>query len=91
MNLKEQLLLEVTNIYEFLWVKFCHIKAHIKFCLYYADFHDLSNLEYLTMDYSNNLKNEFFKSIGELTSLKDLSLCDCDINGTLPPTGNYII
>ncbi|KAL2959176.1 hypothetical protein AAZX31_18G253400 [Glycine max] len=37
------------------------------------------------MDYSNNLKNEFFKSIGELTSLKVLSLRYCNINDTLPP------
>ncbi|XP_028211990.1 receptor like protein 21-like [Glycine soja] len=50
-----------------------------------GDFHDLSNLEHLTMDYSNNLKNEFFKSIGELTSLKVLSLRYCNINDTLPP------
>ncbi|KAH1241975.1 Receptor-like protein 13 [Glycine max] len=49
------------------------------------NFHDLSNLEHLILDY-NNLENEFLKNIGELTSLKVLSLQQCDINGTLPPT-----
>ncbi|KAG5142857.1 hypothetical protein JHK82_018552 [Glycine max] len=49
------------------------------------NFHDLSNLEHLILDYSN-LQNEFLKNIGELTSLKVLSLGQCDINGTLPPT-----
>ncbi|KAK7373857.1 hypothetical protein VNO80_07277 [Phaseolus coccineus] len=48
------------------------------------DFHDLSELEHLTLDKNNNMENEFFKSIGNLTSLKVLSLSDCQINGTLP-------
>ncbi|KAL5161917.1 Receptor-like protein 15 [Glycine soja] len=55
---------------------------HFLFC---ADFHRLSNLEHLILD-DNNLENEFLKNIGELTSLKVLSLQYCDINGTLPPT-----
>ncbi|KAL2626667.1 hypothetical protein AAZV13_07G125900 [Glycine max] len=52
---------------------------------WHQDFHRLSNLEHLILDY-NNLENEFLKNIGELTSLKVLSLQQCDINGTLPPT-----
>ncbi|KAK7411157.1 hypothetical protein VNO78_02589 [Psophocarpus tetragonolobus] len=51
----------------------------------FNDFHNLSNLEYLILDGNSNLKNEVFRSIGELTSLKILSLSRCDINGTLPP------
>ncbi|XP_017418375.2 receptor-like protein 13 isoform X8 [Vigna angularis] len=48
------------------------------------DFHDLSNLESLTLDGNNNMENEFFESIGNLTSLKALSLAHCHINDTLP-------
>ncbi|WVZ02926.1 hypothetical protein V8G54_023732 [Vigna mungo] len=48
------------------------------------DFHDLSNLERLKLDENNNMKNEFFESIGNLTSLKALSLSYCHINDTLP-------
>ncbi|WVZ02354.1 hypothetical protein V8G54_023160 [Vigna mungo] len=48
------------------------------------DFHDLSNLERLTLDENKNMENEFFESIGNLTSLKALSLSYCDINDTLP-------
>ncbi|XP_027926769.1 receptor like protein 21-like isoform X2 [Vigna unguiculata] len=48
------------------------------------DFHDLRKLERLTLDGNNNMKNEFFKSIGNLTSLKTLSLSHCHINDTLP-------
>ncbi|XP_014524389.2 LRR receptor-like serine/threonine-protein kinase GSO1 isoform X2 [Vigna radiata var. radiata] len=48
------------------------------------DFHDLSNLERLKLDENNNMKNEFFESIGNLTSLKALSLSYCHINDNLP-------
>ncbi|XP_029124922.1 receptor-like protein 13 isoform X2 [Cajanus cajan] len=50
-----------------------------------GDFCDLSNLDHLALNENYNLENEFFKSIGELTSLKVLSLSGCVINGTLPP------
>ncbi|KAH1241968.1 Receptor-like protein 13 [Glycine max] len=53
---------------------------------WHQDFHRLSNLEHLILDDNRNLENEFLKNIGELTSLKVLSLQYCDINGTLPPT-----
>ncbi|XP_004514486.1 cuscuta receptor 1-like isoform X1 [Cicer arietinum] len=46
-------------------------------------FSGLSKLEYLALDHSSNLENEFFKSIGDLPSLKVLSMSDCGINGTL--------
>ncbi|KAK7373859.1 hypothetical protein VNO80_07279 [Phaseolus coccineus] len=46
------------------------------------------NLERLILDGSSTLKNEFFQSIGDLSSLKVLSLSKCDINGTLPAAGN---
>jgi len=59
--------------------------------VYYADFHDLKNLEDLRLDKNNNMKNDFFGSIGNLTSLKVLSLTNCEINDTLPAAGNYII
>ncbi|KAK7373866.1 hypothetical protein VNO80_07286 [Phaseolus coccineus] len=42
------------------------------------------NLERLILDGSSTLENEFFQSIGDLSSLKVLSLSKCDINGTLP-------
>ncbi|TKY65907.1 Receptor protein 12 [Spatholobus suberectus] len=48
-----------------------------------GDFCDLSNLEHLALN-NNNLGNEFLKSIGELTSLKVLSLPNCGLNGLLP-------
>ncbi|KAG2403256.1 uncharacterized protein HKW66_Vig0185420 [Vigna angularis] len=48
------------------------------------DFHDLKNLGSLILDGSSNLENDFFQSIGDLTSLKVLSLSECYINGTLP-------
>ncbi|XP_047180949.1 receptor-like protein 1 [Vigna umbellata] len=48
------------------------------------DFHDLKNLGSLILDGSSNLENDFFQSIGDLTSLKVLSLFECYINGTLP-------
>ncbi|KAK7373869.1 hypothetical protein VNO80_07289 [Phaseolus coccineus] len=48
------------------------------------DFHDLKNLEDLRLDSNNNMENEFFKSIGNLTSLKVLSLRYSEINDTLP-------
>ncbi|WVZ13475.1 hypothetical protein V8G54_011041 [Vigna mungo] len=54
-------------------------------------FHDLKNLESLILDGSSNLENDFFQSIGDLTSLKVLSLSACDINGTLPAAGNVLI
>ncbi|CAJ2649153.1 unnamed protein product [Trifolium pratense] len=47
-------------------------------------FRGLNNLEYLALDESSNLENEFFKSIGDLPSLKVLSMLECGINGTLP-------
>ncbi|KAH1241974.1 Receptor-like protein 14 [Glycine max] len=53
---------------------------------WHQDFHGLSNLEHLILDNNYYLQNEFLKNIGELTSLKVLSLQQCDINGTLPPT-----
>ncbi|CAJ1803200.1 unnamed protein product [Sphenostylis stenocarpa] len=49
-----------------------------------GDFKDLSNLKYLELDGSSNMENKFFMSIGELTSLKFLSLLSCQINGNLP-------
>ncbi|KAJ1427946.1 Leucine-rich repeat [Sesbania bispinosa] len=48
------------------------------------DFCDLGNLEELALDYSSNLENKFFKSIGVLNSLKVLSLSSCGIDNTLP-------
>ncbi|KAK7373861.1 hypothetical protein VNO80_07281 [Phaseolus coccineus] len=48
------------------------------------DFHDLKNLEDLRLDRNNNMENEFFESIGNLTSLKVLSLTYSEINDTLP-------
>ncbi|XP_047171916.1 receptor-like protein 13 [Vigna umbellata] len=51
-----------------------------------GDLYNLRNLEYLRLDGSSNVKNEFFKSIGNLTSLKVLSLANCHINDTLPTT-----
>ncbi|XP_068488791.1 cuscuta receptor 1-like isoform X2 [Phaseolus vulgaris] len=48
------------------------------------DFRNLRNLERLILDRSSNLENEFFQSIGDLSSLKILSLSQCDINGKLP-------
>ncbi|KAG5009918.1 hypothetical protein JHK87_018433 [Glycine soja] len=65
---------------KFLDLSICQLTSRSIF-----NFHDLSNLEHLILDY-NNLENEFLKNIGELTSLKVLSLQQCDINGTLPPT-----
>ncbi|KAK7373875.1 hypothetical protein VNO80_07295 [Phaseolus coccineus] len=50
-----------------------------------GDFRDLRNLEHLVLDNNNDLENEFFRSIGELTSLKLFSAFGCGINGTLPP------
>ncbi|XP_027929310.1 receptor-like protein 56 isoform X2 [Vigna unguiculata] len=50
----------------------------------HQDFHDLRKLERLVLDGNNNMRNEFFKSIGNLTSLKTLSLSHCHINDTLP-------
>jgi Leucine-rich repeat (LRR) protein len=52
-------------------------------------FRGLNNLEYLALDESSNLENEFFKSIGDhLPSLKVLSMLECGIKGTLPIGGN---
>ncbi|XP_068503118.1 cuscuta receptor 1-like isoform X2 [Phaseolus vulgaris] len=48
------------------------------------DFHDLSKLELLKLERNDNMESEFFKSIGNLTSLKVLSLSYCQINDTLP-------
>jgi len=45
----------------------------------------------LRLHRNNNMENEFFESIGNLTSLKVFSLTDCEINDTLPAAGNYII
>ncbi|XP_022635283.1 receptor-like protein 12 isoform X2 [Vigna radiata var. radiata] len=53
------------------------------------DFHDLRNLEELTLDGNNNMKNEFFECIGNLTSLKALFLSFSHINGTLPVADWY--
>ncbi|WJX21923.1 hypothetical protein P8452_11287 [Trifolium repens] len=48
-------------------------------------FRGLNKLEYLALDESSNLENEFFKSIGDhLPSLKVLSMLECGIKGTLP-------
>nr|XP_025696052.1 receptor-like protein 14 [Arachis hypogaea] len=49
----------------------------------YIDFAELRNLEHLVLDAGFNLQNEFFKSIGTLTSLKTLSV-NSDIQGFLP-------
>ncbi|CAJ1803108.1 unnamed protein product [Sphenostylis stenocarpa] len=49
-----------------------------------GDFKDLSNLQNLRLDGSRNMENKFLKRIGELTSLKLLSVAYSDINGTLP-------
>ncbi|CAL0328197.1 unnamed protein product [Lupinus luteus] len=54
-----------------------------------ADFSDMANLELLVMDLSSNIENEFFKSIGLLASLQDLSLYACGINGSLPEADWY--
>ncbi|WVZ07309.1 hypothetical protein V8G54_020655 [Vigna mungo] len=54
----------------------------------HQDFRDLGNLEQLTLDNNYDLDNEFFRSIGKLTSLKVLSVFGCGINGTLPPADN---
>ncbi|CAL0313856.1 unnamed protein product [Lupinus luteus] len=54
-----------------------------------VDFCDLANLEHLELDHSSNLVNEFFKTIGLLTSLKLLYLRGCGITGTLPATEWY--
>ncbi|KAI4299956.1 hypothetical protein L6164_033377 [Bauhinia variegata] len=51
------------------------------------EFGDLEKLEHLELDGSFNIGNEFFKSIGALTSLKVLSLCSCGIKGSLPFAG----
>ncbi|MED6171845.1 hypothetical protein PIB30_044566 [Stylosanthes scabra] len=48
-----------------------------------ADFVELRNLEHLVLDICFNLQNEFFKSIGVLTSLRILSVSS-QINGSLP-------
>ncbi|XLR20320.1 hypothetical protein HN51_067084 [Arachis hypogaea] len=48
-----------------------------------GDFAELRNLEHLVLDACFNLQNEFFKSIGALTSLKTLSV-NSDIQGFLP-------
>ncbi|QCE11869.1 protein brassinosteroid insensitive 1 [Vigna unguiculata] len=56
-----------------------------------GDFHDLSNLEDLRLDGNTITDNEFFKNIGNLTSLKILSVSDCYINDILPPTGFFYI
>ncbi|XP_014511463.1 LRR receptor-like serine/threonine-protein kinase GSO2 [Vigna radiata var. radiata] len=53
------------------------------------DFHDLSNLQQLTLDGNINMKNNFFESIGNLTSLKTLSVSYCHINDTLPAADWY--
>ncbi|WVZ07316.1 hypothetical protein V8G54_020662 [Vigna mungo] len=52
-----------------------------------GDFRDLSSLEHLALDHNFSLDKEFFKTIGELTSLKVLSASFCLINGPLPPAG----
>ncbi|XVE80988.1 hypothetical protein DITRI_Ditri15bG0026200 [Diplodiscus trichospermus] len=46
----------------------------------------LSNVEDLILDYTS-LDISFLQNIGTLTSLKTLSLYDCDLTGTLPVQG----
>ncbi|QHO07763.1 hypothetical protein HN51_066454 [Arachis hypogaea] len=53
-----------------------------------ADFRDLSNLERLFLN-DSTLVNEFFKSIGVLTSIRVLSITGCGIKGTLPDAGFF--
>ncbi|KAK8470419.1 hypothetical protein PHAVU_004G142401 [Phaseolus vulgaris] len=53
------------------------------------DFHDLSKLELLKLERNDNMESEFFKSIGNLTSLKVLSLSYCQINDTLPAATDW--
>ncbi|XP_068488435.1 cuscuta receptor 1-like isoform X3 [Phaseolus vulgaris] len=66
-------------------IKHLHMSSNnFKGTILAKDFHDLKNLEGLRLDGSNNIENEFFKSIGNLTSLKALSLSYCQINDTLP-------
>ncbi|MED6181693.1 hypothetical protein PIB30_021621 [Stylosanthes scabra] len=48
-----------------------------------ADFVELRKLEHLVLDNCFNLQNDFFKSIGALTSLRILSV-NSQINGSLP-------
>ncbi|CAJ1803497.1 unnamed protein product [Sphenostylis stenocarpa] len=48
------------------------------------DFKDLSNLQNLILDKTSYMENKFFNSIGELTSLKLLSVTYSDMNATLP-------
>ncbi|KAI4299953.1 hypothetical protein L6164_033373 [Bauhinia variegata] len=52
-----------------------------------GEFGDLEKLEHLELDGYFNIGNEFFKSIGALTSLKVLSLSSCGIKGSLPFAG----
>ncbi|MED6194440.1 hypothetical protein PIB30_028600 [Stylosanthes scabra] len=61
---------------------------HFKGIVVAADFRDLSNLERLFLN-SSNIVNEFFKSIGVLTSMRVLSLPECGIKGTLPDAGFF--
>ena len=60
------------------------LQVHLVF---YVDFCDLDKLEELNLEYSLNIENEFFKSIGALTSVKFLHMRGCWINGTLPNAG----
>ncbi|XP_068503120.1 cuscuta receptor 1-like isoform X4 [Phaseolus vulgaris] len=53
------------------------------------DFHDLSKLELLKLEQNDNMESEFFKSIGNLTSLKVLSLSYCQINDALPAATDW--
>ncbi|KAI4334660.1 hypothetical protein L6164_013378 [Bauhinia variegata] len=55
------------------------------------DFGELNNLEHLELSFSSNITNEFFESIGSLTSLKVLSMRSCGINGTLPIGGKLLL
>ncbi|GLT73517.1 hypothetical protein SLA2020_453680 [Shorea laevis] len=50
------------------------------------DFHTFKELEVLLMD-SSSFHNNFLQSIGTLSSLKVLSMSNCELNGTLPNQG----